>query len=122
MDTAKQLVIVDFSDIGDRRRRLIDLPNIDISNKINILKELEINTLICGAISRPLYRQLEMANIRIVPFIRGRIEEVIRAYENRELIDDRFRLPGCRGRGNHLGRLRCRNNRRTKRNTIEFGD
>ncbi len=59
------------------------------------LTELGVNTLVCGAISRPLHELVGSYGIRVIPFVTGDLREVIRAWLSGGLHGDTFTMPGC---------------------------
>lgn len=66
------------------------------------IRELGVQVLICGALSGAVERMLEAAGIRVIPFIRGTVDEVFDAFCRGNLKGKRFFLPGCvpcKGRG-----------------------
>jgi len=102
-DAAEDILIIEDVLEGDGRRTLMKLGGSDGSGKALRLKSNGVGLLICGAISMPLKRLLESSGITVLPFVRGRVEEVIGAYRSDRLGQVRFALPGCR---NHL-RMGC---------------
>ena len=44
------------------------------------LRQLGVDTLICGAISRPLASAASVFGIRLLPYVTGSLDEVIEAY------------------------------------------
>lgn len=75
-----------------------EIPN----QKVGRLAELEVNTLICGAISKSLQAMLTAYGIEVIPFVSGDLDEVIQAWLNNELTDSSvFAMPGCRNAGRH---------------------
>lgn len=73
-----------------------EIPN----QKVGRLAELEVNTLICGAISKSLQAMLTAYGIEVIPFVSGDLEEIIQAWLNNELTDSSaFAMPGCRNMG-----------------------
>ena len=64
-------------------------------NRIVTLKQLGVDTLICGAISRPLALWASACGIRLFPYVTGVVDEVIEAFEKGQLGSERFVLPGC---------------------------
>lgn len=63
------------------------------------LVELGIHTLVCGAISQSFQALIVSHGIVVVPFIAGNLDEIIKAWHDGDLINDRFAMPGCCGRG-----------------------
>ncbi len=62
------------------------------------LAELGVDTLVCGAISRPLHDLVAGQGIRVIPFVAGELDEVVRAWLSGELSGTAFAMPGCRRR------------------------
>jgi len=93
-DTAKRILMVRLTDgsISDQSEE--DLPDGSVADRIGRLQSLKINTLVCGAISRPLACMVEEAGIHLVPFVAGPVEDILEALAIGEL-DDRYRMPGC---------------------------
>jgi predicted Fe-Mo cluster-binding NifX family protein len=63
--------------------------------RIARIKELGAHVLICGALSEVVKRMLEAAGIRVIPFIRGTVDDVFEAFCKGKLSSERFFLPGC---------------------------
>jgi predicted Fe-Mo cluster-binding NifX family protein len=75
--------------------------------KVLRLMELGADTLVCGAISRPVLEMFSGYGIRVYPFVAGELQTVIDAWLRRALKSDRFAMPGCRGQARgrmHAGR------------------
>jgi predicted Fe-Mo cluster-binding NifX family protein len=69
--------------------------------KIERLLELGVETLICGAISEPLFRELTARGVRVFGFVAGEIDEVVEAFVRGTLADPALTMPGC-GRQNRF--------------------
>lgn len=114
LDFAECLLIADCESGRIRHRSVIDLAGTTGAEKAVYLRGLEIQVLLCGAVSRPMERMITAAGIEIIPFLRGRADAVIDAYLAGYLFEPGFMLPGCRwggygpgremGRGRHGGR------------------
>ena len=63
--------------------------------KIDWLVQQGVDTLICGAVSESLYRELQFYKLTVYGFITGRVDDVIDAFIRGGLGDDRFLMPGC---------------------------
>ena len=104
MDSARQLMVVDYEDKREVKHMVIDIPNLNLIHKTEFLKSLGINLLICGAISTQMQQVLTASHIEVIPFIRGPMQKVLNAYINGNLNGDNFCLPGCRGNALEPGR------------------
>ena len=63
---------------------------------------MDVDLLICGAVSRPFYRMLMGSGINIIQDISGHPEDVLKAYLRGKLLHSGFFMPGCNGgRGRH---------------------
>ncbi len=107
-DVCKKMLILDIQDkkiISQREENFIDD---DPLKKISQLSYFSIHTLICGAISKNLADELSSLNIKIIPFISGKIENVIFAYISDQLLESSFLMPGCRKRCQRRKRNCCK--------------
>jgi len=108
LDTARQLLVVDLENGQEVSRTAVDIPLMHIVQIARFARELEIDTVICGAISRQLETMLATLGIRVIPWVRGEADEVLSAHADGNLQNEYFFLPGC-------GRSRCRRGRRGQR-------
>ena len=72
------------------------------------LVELGVETVVCGAISRPAQDMLEAYHIGVVPFVTGELLDVVQAWLEGRLDDECFVMPGTgvSSRGGRGGRGR----------------
>ncbi len=61
------------------------------------LAELGVDTLVCGAISRPLHMMVESQGVRVFAFMAGELGPVMSAWLEGVLEQGRFSMPGCCG-------------------------
>jgi len=94
-DTASRLVVVDITEESETARFETDISEHFLPSKSMRLTGLGIDTLICGAISRPLSSMITTAGIKLIPWISGQVEEVVQAFLTNTLFDPRFIMPGC---------------------------
>ncbi len=103
-DAAEQLLVVEKDGDGELKRTPFRLNSADGPSRAMQLKEIGIEVLICGAISRPQEAAIAASGITVHPFMRGSVQEIIAAYESGQLHTAAFLLPGCRRRGMGAGR------------------
>lgn len=94
MDTASQLALFEIGNDKEYTRQVVAIPALHVVHKIEFLRNTGIRLLICGAISQPMFRMITAVGIKVIPFIRGNIDEVLAAFIRGELPSDNFYLPG----------------------------
>jgi len=104
-DSANRLIIINFEAGRIKDRSKIKFIESTIISKTARLRELGVQVLVCGAISRPLVNMITASGIKVIPFVRGTVDEVINAYFNDCLPDNRFVMPGC-CQGEWIGKKR----------------
>ena len=93
-DFAHSVIIVEFNGTKETGRTEVSLSG-QSPVRIAQLQKLGVDTLICGAISRPLASLVLVYGIRLLPYITGVVDDVIEAFMNGRLGSERFILPGC---------------------------
>ena len=74
------------------------------NDRVQGLRELGVEVLICGAISHDLEERVLAAGIEVVAEIRGEACDVIRAFAEDKLARPEFSMPGCHSRRRRPGR------------------
>jgi predicted Fe-Mo cluster-binding NifX family protein len=96
-DTAGVYLVVDFEDRREASRRLLEMGGDPLSNRLEMLKNIKPEVLLCGAISRPLFDMLVSSGIEVIPFLSGSVEDVLTAFLEDGLSDPTIVMPGCCG-------------------------
>jgi predicted Fe-Mo cluster-binding NifX family protein len=106
-DIARRIRIVESDEgriIGESEETLEDGSAV---RRVIDLAQLNIATLVCGAISRQLQEMVMSNGIQVIPFIAGDLGEITRAWLDGTLEHERFAMPGCCRRGRTYRRRRC---------------
>ncbi|SPD72080.1 conserved hypothetical protein [uncultured Desulfobacterium sp.] len=103
LDTASKLLVVEMDGRKETTRFEIYLDERELTRRCVRIRRMEVNTLICGAVSRPFSRILTASGINIIPDIAGHPEAVLEAYLKGNLLRSGFMMPGCRGHGQKYG-------------------
>jgi predicted Fe-Mo cluster-binding NifX family protein len=93
LDAADELTIIEAIPKGKKSEVRMNVGRGNILPAL--LKSLQINVLICGAISQPLESAFLRAGIIVHSFVRGRVDEVMAAFKNGKLEENPFIMPGC---------------------------
>jgi len=99
LDTASRLMIVEEVNGSECSRFELYMDEEGLSRKCLRIQRIGVDTLICGAISRPFMRMLRAFDITIIPEIAGRADDVLMAYFQGELFHSAFLMPGCKRKG-----------------------
>jgi len=112
-DVAKNLLIAELDQGHELGRTQEPLKEAELPGRARRVSELGIDVLICGAISQPLQAMLFAKGVRVIPWICGSVEDVLRVFVSGQPLQNLFLMPGCcggRGRGRR-GRGRGRRGR-----------
>jgi predicted Fe-Mo cluster-binding NifX family protein len=117
-DVSREILVLDVENnaIVTRTREMFE--NDHPIQKVLKMAALNIDTLICGAISNPLLELITFEGIETIPFTCGEITDVIQAFLKNALPDRKLSMPGCCG---FRRRTRSRNPGAEKKNHIKGG-
>ncbi len=104
-DVARRVAVVDLEPASDPEPEIVALPDDLPAAKAGVLVAHKVDVLVCGAVSRSMHDVIAACGIEVRPFMGGDVAELIPAWRDGRLDQERFRLPGC-GRG--FGRTRRR--------------
>ena len=110
-DFAHRLLLVDIENGKETQRREVEIEDFSLPQRAGQLKTLEVDVLVCGAVSQLLANMVTQSGIEVLPFVTGNIENVLGAYMAGQLTRPEFSMPGCwPGARRGLGRRRrgCR--------------
>ena len=93
-DTASRLLVAEVDEGGEYSRFETDISEHFLHSKVMRLRELGIDTLICGAISEQGARMITTTGIKLIPWISGQVEEILHAFLRRNLLRTQFLMPG----------------------------
>ena len=96
-EVSQTLVLFEVKDGLVTQKETIAVPSTNSFDKVKVLIELGVDTLICGALTRPIEKMILNQGLELHPFISGKLNEVITAWQENSLIPT-FKMPGCRRR------------------------
>jgi predicted Fe-Mo cluster-binding NifX family protein len=73
------------------------LPHLEAAQRLQMLREKGVKTLICGALSADLLGYAGQLGLTVVSGVAGEVQEVVQSYWQNTLDHPKFWLPGCRG-------------------------
>jgi len=100
-DTACQLMVFEIENNRETECVKSSLKNRDPIMRAKHLSQLDIDVLICGAISWECEATLASVKIKVVSCICGPVKDVLQACLNEKLGESSFLMPGCKSRRRH---------------------
>ena len=105
-DSAQTLLVAEICANRVVERKIQRFQATMFSRCLNLLQELDVKGLICGALCEGPVRLLEFHGIEVIPFVTGEAEEILTCYvQGKDL--QQFAMPGC----GHARCCRWRDNR-----------
>ena len=94
-DFASKLLLVEIGNGKETNRSEVALESQLLPQRTGQLKDLGIDVLICGAISRTLAEMVKASGIEVLPYVTGSIDNILEAYLTDQLAKPEFIMPGC---------------------------
>jgi len=94
-DFAHRLLLVNIENGKEVNRSEVALEGQSLPQRLSQLKSLEVDVLVCGAISQVLANMVTTSGIQLLPYVTGRIDNVLQAYMTGQLVRPEFIMPGC---------------------------
>ena len=93
-DTCVRVLLIDLENNREVGRQEIYLDGLSMPERATVLKNADIQTIICCGIREVLYNMLMDAGICLITGIAGEVEEVLDAFLSDKLHETRFHMPG----------------------------
>jgi len=93
-DFAHRLLLVDTENGRETRRSEIVLGSRSLRARVDQLRRLGVDVLVCGAISRDLANLVVTADIAVLPYVTGNVDNIIQAFLTGQLHKQEFSMPG----------------------------
>ena len=97
-DSANTLLIAEIENSKIIERRYESFNPAMVARLPDVFQRLEIDTLICGAISKFFSEMIHISGITLIPFIGGNLDEILDRYAKGQRIVPDYLMPGCGGR------------------------
>jgi predicted Fe-Mo cluster-binding NifX family protein len=110
-DFAHRLLLVEIENGKEVNRSEVALESQSLPQRAGRLKSLGVDVLVCGAISQALANMVTASGTQVLPYVTGRVDDVLQAHLNGQLVQPQFTMPGFwpgARRGFGRGRRGCR--------------
>jgi predicted Fe-Mo cluster-binding NifX family protein len=95
-DTALRLLVVEVKGKKEASRFIYYIGDEDLTRRCQHIRTLNVDILICGAISYIFLKMLQSSGLEVIQQISGQVEEVLKAYLKGNIYNTRFLMPGCK--------------------------
>jgi len=102
LETADRILL--GSTDSDARLREYPMKQMGPGQWLEQLKQLNVDVLICGAVSNQWIDFLQDSGIQVIPWMRGETADVWNSFRTGNVDNSRFTLPGRRRRQRRRGR------------------
>ena len=99
LDVARRLTIAEVQASSEISRKEEPVSETDLFRRAQRIHELGVETLICGAVSRPLEDMLRANGVQVIPWICGSVDNVFELFISGQPLGANYLMPGCCGRG-----------------------
>jgi predicted Fe-Mo cluster-binding NifX family protein len=97
-DTCTRVLLIDLEQKQEIERREIYLDEFSLSERVTILQNARIETVICGGISDVFHNMLKGAKINSIIGRAGEVEQIVYAFLREQLDEPRFHMPGYKAK------------------------
>jgi predicted Fe-Mo cluster-binding NifX family protein len=94
LDNCTRLLVIDFAQGSEISKQDITLEKFSLVERFNLIKKMNINVIICCAISEVMDHMIKGTDIQLICGIAGDVNQVIAAYLSNHLDDAAFHMPG----------------------------
>jgi predicted Fe-Mo cluster-binding NifX family protein len=117
LDVASKALLVTLEGDLETMRQEVLIEGTGAMHRAQHILRLGVNTVICGAVSRPLELALGSVGVEVIAHVCGKTDEVLKAFIEERLDDEVYFMPGCCGQRKRLcigerPEGRCQNRRR----------
>ena len=93
-DFAHELLLIDTENGCETSRTEVSIDIRRPPDRVVKLEQLGVEVLICGAISQSLANMVRASGINIMPYVTGKVGDVLQAYCAGQLEQTQFAMPG----------------------------
>lgn len=101
-DVSREALVLEIEDGVVASSSIENIETPMASQKLDRLTELGIETLVCGAITEPLQYELSIREVKVIGFVAGEVDEVVKSLLEGTLPNPALSMPGCCGRQNRF--------------------
>ena len=94
LDSCNDLMLVDLSGAGAVRRVNVSLRKLSLGERVAAMSRQGVEKIICAGVSDLMMACIVSRGIQVISGLSGEVEQIIAAYQQNQLDQDCFRMPG----------------------------
>jgi predicted Fe-Mo cluster-binding NifX family protein len=94
LDSCNELMLVDLSEAGAVRRANVSLQKMTPWERAAVMSRQGVEKIICAGVSDLMIACIVSRGMHVISGLSGEVEQIIAAYQQDQLDQDRFRMPG----------------------------
>ena len=94
LDSCNDLMLVDLSEAGAVRRVNVSLRKLSLGERAAAMSRQGVEKIICAGVSDLMMACIVSRGIQVISGLSGEVEQIIAAYQQNQLDQDCFRMPG----------------------------
>ena len=94
LDSCNDLMLVDLSEEGAVRRTKVSLRKLNLGERAATMSRQSVEKIICAGVSDLMMACIVSRGIQVISGLSGEVEQIIVAYQQNQLDQDCFRMPG----------------------------
>lgn len=94
-DAAGTLLVVRIENQKILEKKYISFEPGSPTKLIRLLSDLQVNVLVCGAISTKPANLIIKSNIKLLSFVTGNTYQLLNTLAKKETLEKNFMMPGC---------------------------
>ena len=95
LDVASKALLVTLDGDRETERQEVSIEGTGALHRARHISRLGADTVICGAVSRPLELALDSVGLEVISNVCGQVDEVLKAFIAERLNEETYLMPGC---------------------------
>ena len=101
-DAAGTLLVVEIENHQIKKKQYLSFDPETPSDLTHVLKKMDVDVLVCGAISTKPANLIIGNDIKLISFVTGNVQQLLETFVKNQTIEKNFMMPGCSRQYSHL--------------------
>lgn len=93
-DSSTHLMVAETTAKSIINQDVINVESLSLFQRTDLLQKLNVDLFICGGITSPILDNIKNKNIKVIPFVCGNVNELLKATLKKRDLRTLFSMPG----------------------------